>query len=235
MAKDAVAALVARGGFAPVRRLVINAGMPRSGSSWLYNAMRLLLEASTLPGEFSHYWIADLTPDTKLTPVTLIKVHSYHPLLAGRAAAIVYSYRDVRDALASRARFTGTAQVVGEASYYVRHDRRWRERANCVVRYEDLRADADGVVRAVAKALGAETVDFAAIKASLAGVSEEYRRSKHITHGGSGTWQASLSPEVVAAIERRHRDWLVENRYPVSDPPPGPWDRLRRGFWRLVR
>jgi hypothetical protein len=226
--------------------LVLSAGMPRSGSTWLYNAARLLLQDTVAdPADFSAGWIRDLAAKPA-TPLQLVKVHAYDRGLARRAAVVLYSYRDVRDAVASRARMTGEAQVAGEATHYVKHDRRWRKVADYVMRYESMRADPDRALRDLAAALGAATVDTPKLRARLETLeqAESKRESgydrqnllhaRHITHGGHGSWVGSLSPEVVAEIELRHHRWLRENDYPVTTIPHSAVDRLRWLWWSVA-
>jgi hypothetical protein len=55
------------------RKVIIVAGISRSGSTWLYNAARLLLTAA---GQTPYAaWIRDLDPQDE-TPVRLIKAHT---------------------------------------------------------------------------------------------------------------------------------------------------------------
>lgn len=68
--------------------LLLAAGMPRSGSTWLYNALRLLLQPPVRSG-----WVADYQPDHP-APVHLVKLHQPEAALAARAAGIFLSYRE---------------------------------------------------------------------------------------------------------------------------------------------
>src|SRR5262245_15346631 len=74
--------------------LVLSAGMPRSGSTWLFNAARLLLRQTVAPDELGSGWVGDWARLPK-RPWLLLKVHEYDAFLARRARAILYSYRDV--------------------------------------------------------------------------------------------------------------------------------------------
>ena len=75
--------------------------MPRSGSTWLYNAARLLLRRAPQGGaDLSGGWIGDWRRLPKRRRL-LLKVHEFDPFLAKKARLVLYSYRDLRDALAS--------------------------------------------------------------------------------------------------------------------------------------
>src|SRR5262245_49638153 len=80
--------------------IYVCAGMYRSGSTWLYNAVRLILAKAEVPG-LAAGWIAE--KDTLLkhkNPV--VKTHAFDADLAACETAVVLtSHRDLRDVLAS--------------------------------------------------------------------------------------------------------------------------------------
>ena len=80
--------------------IYVCAGMYRSGSTWLHNAVRLILARAGAPG-LAAGWIAN--KDFLLTHETsVVKVHAFEEDLAGREGAIVLtSHRDLRDIMAS--------------------------------------------------------------------------------------------------------------------------------------
>lgn len=79
------------------RRVIVVAGMPRSGSTWLFNAARLLLEAS---GEDIHAaWVGDRDADHP-APVHLIKAHAPREVTFP-ADLVLTTHRPFVDCLAS--------------------------------------------------------------------------------------------------------------------------------------
>ena len=81
--------------------LILAAGMQRSASAWLYNAARLLLTSSpSVAEQFSCGWIGDWEQIPKKNYM-LIKVHDFNKSLAGQSKCILYSFRDIRDVIAS--------------------------------------------------------------------------------------------------------------------------------------
>lgn len=133
--------------------LILSAGMPRSGSTWLYNALRLLLlERHPGPGQLACGWVGDLAR-LPPAPCRLVKLHEYDATLAAQAGFVVWSYRDLRDAMASQFRKFGTPPTLGLADYLIAQDARWTARANHVMRYEDMLSDPAVEVQRLAQAL----------------------------------------------------------------------------------
>ena len=96
-------------------KIILSAGMPRSGSTWLYNAARLLLISSSSVGNnLSSGWIEDLGTLSK-KEVMLIKIHDLPKFLSKKSQIILYSYRDLRDALASSKRKFGNEPSMDKA------------------------------------------------------------------------------------------------------------------------
>lgn len=81
--------------------LVVSAGMPRSGSTLLFNILREIL--STIPEKILASGFGD---DVLKTPadIYLVKTHDITPLEAQKASRIFFSYRDVRTVAVSTKR-----------------------------------------------------------------------------------------------------------------------------------
>src|SRR5210317_631864 len=87
--------------------LILAAGMQRSASTWLYNAARLVLTSSPSVAEkFSCGWIGDWQQIPKQNYM-LIKIHEFNKSLADQSKYILYSFRDIRDVIASGMRKFG--------------------------------------------------------------------------------------------------------------------------------
>jgi hypothetical protein len=205
-------------------RIVLSAGMPRSGSTWLYNAARLLLSSRDEP---SCGWIDDWAR-LPVGRVMLIKVHAFDPFLARGAGIILYSYRDVRDALASSKRCFGVEPSVELARQWLDADRQWRARADFVMRYESMLADPRSVVGELARVVNISPIDPDEILEQLAQLDcrvahtgaggydvETLLHPGHITDGRHGSWDGWLSPALLREIEDECADWLTANEYAV--------------------
>jgi hypothetical protein len=204
--------------------IVLAGGMPRSGSTWLFNAARLLLRDR---GGLSSGWIADWH-SLPTAPTVLLKVHDFDPLLAKRAVVVLCSYRDVRDVLASSKRMFDTAPTLAEARRLLDQDRRWRRSAHLAMRYESMLADPQAVVTDLATVLKVGPCDAAAVVAAVDRLSrgtdrtaETYDRETllhpgHVTDGRHGSWAGWLDRELVARIEGACGAWLTDNGYPLN-------------------
>lgn len=220
-------------------RIILSAGMPRSGSTWLFNAARLLLQSHDTP---SSGWIGDWATLPR-RPLMLVKIHEHDPFLARHAHGILYSYRDIRDALASGKRKFGIEPTLELARHWLASDRRWRAQATFTLRYESMLTDPESTVRALARSLRLAPDDAKFILPQLHQVDYQPDRARpgsydretllhpgHITDGRHGSWRGWLSPALVRQIEDECHDWLVENGYQAPGRgAPNPEESFVRG------
>lgn len=78
---------------------IIVAGIYRSGSTWLFNAVRLLMlsEGHTVNSKFFAYPLEDNFDKD----CNIIKVHYYYPELFQKADIVITSYRNYKDIIKS--------------------------------------------------------------------------------------------------------------------------------------
>lgn len=210
---------------------VVAAGMPRSGSTWLYNVLRLTLLQHMNPEDLSCGWYQDLQKAPK-SPCTLVKVHNLTDVSLQSGAYILYSYRDIRDCVASAVRRFGLEEPMTFARGVMMQDEGWRRLACLSLRYETVHASIDTrltAIRQIAKSIGLE-VDARVVDAAVVDMSEikvsvdaSYSKSSydpvtllhpgHITDGGYGTWDRTLSAEDGQRLTARYGDWLAQNCY----------------------
>lgn len=209
--------------------LYLCAGTPRSGSTWLYNAMRLLL-LRKFPGQLYACWIGELdrTRAAKAEAI-LIKLHESDDDLAQRADAILTCHRDLRD-LAASISSMGWASDERHLLDHIRSFRQyheyWSARADIDLSYADIKDHPERAVRAVAAALHADTgnEDIREIAKTLDATpnnrdplsihdSEYLTHKNHRNDGRSGRWRHQLSKELAFAITEEHRDWLIRMKY----------------------
>ena len=113
-----------------LRSLIICAGPERSGSTWLYNAVRHLFVAARVPCD--SYWIHRLTKEklnerVKQGRVVLIKTHKYYSdydewLFQSFRPFVLLTHRDLRKVLASYIRVGWTSDIPDS---YVEHHMQW--------------------------------------------------------------------------------------------------------------
>ena len=147
--------------FSSPTRLVLCAGPERSGSTWLYNAVRLLMSAAQVPCD--SYWIHQLSKSKleerlKEGRFVLVKTHKYYSdyndWLFGFNPVILLTHRDLRDVLASYIRVGWTSDI---PESYVQHHLQWRNHASLDLSYEEIVSNAKTSLVKIASTVGLES------------------------------------------------------------------------------
>lgn len=204
--------------------LIVSAGMPRSGSTWLFNAIRFLLNRSDQP--LLACWIDERNEETERhARNVLIKIHSPSEALASQAEAIFTSHRDLRD-VALSAHEMGwapepTAMMEVASAARAAHDF-WAPRSKLDLNYGDIISRPVRCVKSIAAALDTATddaeaqsiVDAIARLASSRAKDEGHDQVSLLHHGHridgrAGRWIGKLDIEVARAIEEANKDWLT--------------------------
>ena len=228
--------------------LVLVCGMHRSGSTLVWQITRLLLEGQ--PGlrnprdvELKDFAAAAADPDDLL----MAKVH-YRPTVTEEefprdGAIYLYTYRDLRDAIASlyrKGRYTKRDPRRGPRNSRLAARRElagndmWTSMPGVwIAKYEDFRDDVPRLVRNLATTLQIDLteerltaicaeVDIDAQKqrvqaALVVGIDEDSRITQnHITDGREGAWRDTLTEGELGAIELESGAWLVTHGYTVE-------------------
>lgn len=136
------------------KKVILIAGMPRSGSTWLFNASRFLLEY----GDSQLYaaWISDYDPGNP-SKVHLVKAH--RPSDVKFAVDIVLTtWRPIEACLASLIRMGWLSDDPDTLRQgYVRQKRLhqyWLDRTNLEVDFNEIENDPAAAVQRLATALG---------------------------------------------------------------------------------
>jgi len=212
--------------------LIIAAGMPRSASTWLYNAARLVLCTNVeIDRNLSIGWIRDWAR-LRDTPYRLIKAHNFQPVFVERALFTLYSFRDLRDALASMKRGLDREPSVKLADALIKQYYQWSEKADVVVRYETMLENREQTIRALADLFGISGIAPVAIIEQLDSLAERSKEQKsrtyhnislyhkhHITDGRHGSWVDTLDSSFVKHIEEKYRSWFEANGYSIENYP----------------
>lgn len=141
-------------------RIILIAGVPRSGSTWLYNVARMLLERV---GPVHGYWIDDYreagSPPTPDDGTLLIKLHEFEQPLADAADVVLTSRRDLVEIAASADRL-GWAKTDDELTAFIdgvvwKHEA-WRAVSAYELAFERLARDAESEVLAIAEIIGVQ-------------------------------------------------------------------------------
>jgi len=205
--------------------------MQRSGSTWLYNATRLLLMHSPLTREISgHGWIGDLSI-LHQKRIMLLKIHEFSQKTLDLVLPniILYSYRDLRDALASIKRIWNQEPSLELADRLIQSDQEWRKHAHFIMRYESMMKDQFGTLLALSNMLN--ITDDGNIQEIIAEIDalryedpgnkkplydmENLLYKDHITDGRHGSWKGLIDNTLLEEIERKYRAWFIQNDYPL--------------------
>jgi len=202
-------------------RLIIADGMQRSGSTLLFNMVRLIL-LSDERSKLTSGWIKDFAT---LPPgnVFLLKCHGVDAWKIRRAALLFYTYRDIRDALVSKFRKFNQAPSIEMVRKWVVQFDTARKHADLMIRYEDMVGDVHGTVEKVAKSLRisvpTETITRE-LPSSFEDDNSGDRYSKttllhkdHITGTHSGEWRQVLDKDLQRQIDAEFGWWFSENGY----------------------
>ncbi|PRW45481.1 arginine--tRNA chloroplastic mitochondrial-like isoform X2 isoform B [Chlorella sorokiniana] len=175
------------------QQVVIAAGPERSGSTFLYNALRLLFQHARQPCD-AYYLkcITDAALDERGVgqpgaPHVLVKTHGWseHWDLS-RATHIFVTHRDLAQVLASYHRLGWAWEVPEE---YVRHHVIWQRHAELDVAFEDIAARPLWALQQLADRLGLQ-VDCAAVLHDL----DILPVPKHWMDPVTQLWPAHISP-----------------------------------------
>lgn len=200
----------------PRPHLVLAAGMARTGSTWLYNAVRycFLCGGRSVYGAYVDAYEPAIEAD-----VHVVKVHNFDGDLQRGAHIIVTTRRDLRDVAASMVRKGWVSDDPMALDIYLRqtlvlqHDA-WRRHSDLEVDYEEIVRDPTTAVRRMVGILAVPAAPEA-----VAQCLEVLRRTVlcdvdrttqmwpgHVTDGGIGTYGRTLSPASIAAVERLMRE-----------------------------
>jgi len=207
-----------------VPRLVVCAGLPRSGSTRVYNAARLILGHAGA-GPVLGAWIDDLDlsgDEARAARHVVVKTHAYDEHLAAEADAVLCTHRDLRDVAASMRRVgfapddDAALDAIDEA---LAHARRWEAAASCTIAFDDFVASPERTITRVARALGIELDAHAArdIERRIpveAPVGDAYDPVTllHPRHTDAGA-PARVSARCAAILDERHDAWRRSHGY----------------------
>lgn len=212
-------------------KIILSAGMPRSGSTWLFNAVRLLLLKTGY--SIIAKWIDDFNEsDLSGVDIGLIKIHEFDSDWISRADFIVYSYRDIRDAIASAERKFSRKPSLEYAKHLVENDYKWKKITHFVLKYESLLVEKESIIKDLSK-----TLNIAVNEHRIKNILDELDRisyydpgskndkyhlvnllhTNHITNGAYGTWKNQLDEHLIFNIEKHCYQWFEDFGYGIKD------------------
>ena len=208
---------------------IVTAGIPRSGSTRLYNIIRLGMLQFFDKDQINAGWISSYShQDSKHNRV---KVHDYDPMWLDYGKHIFTTKRDVRY-IASSAyehkpydHFTSPEQLVGSMRSVLKNYHLWKEASHYEVVYEDFETKKESIVSDIFKIIGLPINvtklldDLTKIGNSKNHFNEDGESLMHIQHFSPNTnkhYRDRLPAEFVSAIERNFAEWLEDNGYEIG-------------------
>lgn len=203
--------------------LYLSDGMPRSGSTLVYNAMRLCLQEVYRETLVSG-WVGDLVKLPE-APAYCIKVHGVTSPIYRRATFACYTYRDLRTALVSGQRKFDREPTLDLARSFIKNDQRARRYADRVYKYENIVNDKRSFVEDLIAGLGFK-VRASTILSSLneirLGTDGAAPATETQMHGGHGTgtkpddWRTELSKSFLDDLYGAYAWWFEDNGYVIE-------------------
>ena len=202
--------------------LVLIGSIPRSGSTWLYNCVRKILQVRY--NDIYSCWTGDYKPEN-CSPVHLVKMHDPDIELSQKADVILSTRRDIREVAASFVRMEWAEKgdefykkliwVVDTVHPF------WNTRTNLEVEYSQMMKSPDYTVEQVGHALGIHISAHKAqeISAYLASMPlpEKYDRKTqlHPNHRGAVPMHYSelLGQKQAKKITELFDNWLTRFGY----------------------
>ncbi|GJD75865.1 hypothetical protein CFIICLFH_4110 [Methylobacterium goesingense] len=197
--------------------IILTAGAKRSGSTWLYNVVRL-----GLPGVIVG-WVDELSPLSEERDM-VVKLHEPHEGWAQRADIVLTCHRDLRDVFVSlRGMGWATDADAVDVSTAVRGNHEyWSPRATLDVPYARIVSEPIVVVRDVLSAIkstaDAEDIARTVETIHVTAASGTYDATT-LLHGGHrqsgivGRHKQELDPAIADAIVAANATWMADHGY----------------------
>ena len=203
---------------------IVCAGMHRSGSTWLFNVVRVIFmeNKATIYSCFANKY----DPEND-APFHIVKAHQFKQNIRDGANCIFTTCRDLRDVAASAVRRNLVENTPESVERYLkeiveREYEPWHRVSNYEVKYEEMYQQKPIVISKIAKKLGvyadpvkvAKTVESLSIPSDPGGFDETTQlHYNHITNGIPNNYSITLSKGVIATINLKFSPWLKRKGY----------------------
>ncbi len=210
------------------KQVIVVAGMRHSGSTALFNIVRLTLEALQVDF-FSCYseYNDCVTKTLKMKCICLVKTHELRDDLLSAASTILTARRDLRDTVASaQRRGFPVLKSVGGPGEYAKYNRAlhdiWLPYSSYEFVYERFMSDPVLLISEVLDVLGVKDINPSVIHEKICHLpTNKYETTllspAHITDPDHVlSFSDTLEDSVIEAIELQHSCWLDRYEYTPS-------------------
>lgn len=213
---------------------ILCGGMNRSGSTWIFNLLRLIVSKSYKSENVYLSWIGDYDPDNPAL-VHLVKAHVFADAEPFCWDYTISSYRDLRAVAGSMIRMEWIAPksdtIIPFLTRYIEEEAAWERVANDIVRYESIFDRSIEITSAISRALSIDLDEW-----ELRGISDHLRSMRpsndnpdggidnadpitmlHAGHRSSGSDEDAIGYvplDVAVDIELNFSDWFKDRNYP---------------------
>ena len=206
-----------------MKPMYLCAGMSRSGSTWLYNVVRLLTEQHYDPVHVGY--VTSFQADWRANfEAAVIKVHDKTPKLV-EGSVIFTCYRDLRDVAASLMlkKWVNASNVIGALHSAVEGYEYYRPLSTFEFEYRLLIGEPVSLIESIAEVMGLWCEPQAIARAvqdmehskysSATYDSTNLLHHQHFTKRVPGYYKEVLSPKLIEQIEDTFGPWLKEKGY----------------------
>ena len=212
---------------------IITAGMRHSGSTWAFNAVRLILLACDKNLYSCYYELGSRTNQfdpSACREYNLFKVHTMIPFTGDEL--VITSVRDLRDIAASAVRKGVLANETNAILPYVgriveTEYRPWLVHSDFEIVYHELVGHKPEYIQSLAQRIGFEVdadeihrqVELLPLPRTRTFDPVTHMHRDHRTDGRASTFRGTLAPETVAAIESHFASWFEERGIATTQRP----------------
>jgi hypothetical protein len=203
------------------KNLIVSAGMQRSGSTFMFNILKELVNIKT-NCDFSYAYIKDFDKVLRTKQAyVLIKTHETDKKFTSNAYLLVYTYRDVRTAMLSQYRKFNTPINYGFVKYCIGEYEKAKEQNAIMVKYEDLINNPEKIIMILSEKLSID-IDPKLICEKIINITnqkdslyeETLLHENHRTGTTDFEWRENIDKILLDKINEDFRWWFKECGYP---------------------
>lgn len=204
--------------------LIVSAGMPRSGSTLLYNILREIL-SERWPECLSSGWESDIfqLPEGK---AYLVKTHHIDGYYRFRAKHAFYTFRDIRVAAISSMRKFNKLPTIKEFRKQIGEYAIAKKLCDNIIKYEDLLSQPRDIIQQISQTLGVAVSADQIVEKTFnlqpdENISEAYSEKTllhkgHFTNTKNDEWRSLLPETLKKEVNTEFSWWFKECGYPEN-------------------